>query len=109
MEETQLRPGSYSNPTIEHAAQQAHQGVDRVADKAVSGVGVASDSAHRAVNATADKASTAADWASRVPEKAGRAQGAMTEAACSSIRARPLATVFGALAAGYVLGRIARW
>ena len=109
MEETQLRPGSYSNPTIEHAAQQAHQSVDRVADKAVSGVGRASDSAHRAVNATADKASTAADWASRLPAKARRAQGAMTEAACSSIRARPLTTVFGALAAGYVLGRIARW
>jgi len=109
MEETQLRSGSHNNPTIEHAAQQAHQSVDRAADKAVSGVGRASDAAHRAVNTTADQAATAADWASRVPQKVRRAQGAMTEAACNSIRARPLTTVFGALATGYVLGRIARW
>jgi hypothetical protein len=108
MEESQLRSAPY-NPKIENAAQQAHQNVDRVADKAVSGVGRASDSAHRAVNTTADKAASAAEWASQVPEKARRAQGAMTEAACNTIRSRPLTTVFSALAAGYVLGRIARW
>jgi len=33
----------------------------------------------------------------------------MTEAACNTIRERPLTTVFSALAAGYILGRIARW
>ena len=108
MEESQVRSAPY-NPKIENAAQQAHQNVDRAADKAVSGVGRVSDSAHRAVNTTADKAASAADWASQVPEKARRAQGAMTEAACNTIRSRPLSTVFGALAAGYILGRIARW
>ena len=86
MEEGQLRSTPY-NPKIENAAQQAHQNVDRVADKAVS----------------------AAEWASQMPEKARRAQGAMTEAACNTIRERPLTTVFSALAAGYILGRIARW
>jgi hypothetical protein len=95
MEESQVRSTPY-NPKIENAAQQAHQNVDRVADKAVSGVGRASDSVHRAVNTTADKAASAAEWA-------------MTEAACDTIRARPLTAVFSALAAGYVLGRIARW
>jgi hypothetical protein len=108
MEEGQLRSTPY-NPKIENAAQQAHQNVDRVADKAVSGVGRASDSVHRAVNTTADKAATAAEWASQMPEKARRAQGAITEAACNTIRERPLTTVFSALAAGYILGRIARW
>jgi hypothetical protein len=108
MEESQVRSTPY-NPKIENAAQQAHQNVDRVADKAVSGVGRASDSVHRAVNTTADKAASAAEWASQVPEKARRAQGAMTEAACDTIRARPLTTVLSALAAGYLLGRIARW
>jgi hypothetical protein len=108
MEEGQLRSTPY-NPKIENAAQQAHQNVDRVADKAVSGVGRASDTAHRAVNTTADKAAAAAEWASQMPEKARRAQGAMTEAACNTIRERPLTTVFSALAAGYILGRIARW
>ncbi|HEY2863627.1 MAG TPA: hypothetical protein VGK37_08410 [Casimicrobiaceae bacterium] len=97
------------NPKIENAAQHAHQQVDAAADRAVSGVGRVSDSMHRAVNTTADTAALAAEWASHVPEKARHAQDALAEAACSSIRARPLGIVFGALAAGYVLGRIARW
>jgi len=108
MEESQVRSGTY-NPKIENAAQQAHQSVDRAADKALTGVGKVSDSMHRALNTTADSAAAAADWASQVPEKAKRAQSAMTEAACNTIRSRPLSTVFGALAAGYILGRIARW
>lgn len=108
MEESQVRSGTY-NPKIENAAQQAHQSVDRAADKALTGVGKVSDSMHRALNTTADTAASAADWASQVPEKAKRAQSAMTEAACNTIRSRPLSTVFGALAAGYILGRIARW
>jgi hypothetical protein len=107
MEESQVRSGTY-NPKIENAAQQAHQTVDRAADKALTGVGKASDSMHRALNTTADTAASAADWATQVPEKARRAQSAMTEAACDAIRSRPLSTVFGALAAGYILGRIAR-
>ncbi|MGH8799205.1 MAG: hypothetical protein ACREX7_03095 [Casimicrobiaceae bacterium] len=108
MEQTPTRSTPY-NDKIENAAQQAHQSVDRMADKAVTGVGRASDSAHRAVNTTAEKAAQAADWATTVPAQARSAQSALTESACSSIRARPLSTVFGALAIGYVLGRIARW
>ncbi|HEY7945645.1 MAG TPA: hypothetical protein VIH15_14170 [Casimicrobiaceae bacterium] len=107
MEQTRTSPPF--NPNLENAAQQAHQTVDKVADKAVTGVGRASDSMHRAVNTTMDKAAVAADWATQVPEQAKRAGGALAESACSSIRARPLSTVFGALAIGYALGRIARW
>lgn len=107
MEQSQVRTAY--KPTIENAAQHAHQQVDAAADKAVSGVGRVSDSLHRVVNTTADTAAAAADWASRVPQKARRAQSVLAEATCSSIRARPLGAVFGALAAGYVLGRIARW
>jgi len=109
MEESQMRSGTTYNPKIENAAQQVHQTVDRAADKALTGVGRVSDTVHRAVNTTADSAASAAEWASQVPEKAKRTQSAMTEAACNTIRSRPLSTVFGALAAGYVLGRIARW
>jgi hypothetical protein len=108
MEESQVRSSTY-DPKIENVAQQAHQSVDRAADKALTGVGKVSDSMHRALNTTADTAASAADWASQVPEKAKRAQSAVTEAACNTIRSRPLSTVFGALAAGYILGRIARW
>ena len=75
----------------------------------VAGAGRASDAALRSCNPTADKTVSAAEWASQVPEKAGRAQGTRTEAACNTIRERPLTTVFSALAAGYIIGRIARW
>lgn len=105
----QTRTSAPFNPNIENAAQQVHQTVDKVADKAVTGVDRASDLMHRAVNAGTDKAAVAADWATQVPEQVKRAGGALTESACSSIRSRPLTTVFGALAIGYVLGRIARW
>lgn len=109
MEQTSTRTTPPYNDKVENTAQQAHQTVDRMADKAVSGLGRASDSLHRAVNATADKAAQAADWATEVPARARSAQYALTESACNSIRAHPLSTAFGALAAGYILGRIARW
>ncbi|HKW80455.1 MAG TPA: hypothetical protein VJQ49_05560 [Casimicrobiaceae bacterium] len=107
MEQTPTRSTSY-NEKVETTARQAHQTVDRLADGAVSGVGHASDAMHRAVNSTADRATQAADWAADVPARAKRAKSALTESACESIRAHPLSTAFGALAVGYVLGRIGR-
>jgi len=50
----------------------------------------------------------AADWASTLPDQAKEMQTKLTESACASIRARPLATVAGALVVGYLLGRLAR-
>jgi len=35
-------------------------------------------------------------------------QTKITQAACASIRARPISTVAGALVIGYLLGRLAR-
>jgi hypothetical protein len=35
-------------------------------------------------------------------------QTRLTESVCTSIRARPIATVAGALVVGYLLGRLAR-
>jgi len=51
MEESQVRSSTY-DPKIENVAQQAHQSVDRAADKALTGVGKVSDSMHRALNTT---------------------------------------------------------
>jgi ElaB/YqjD/DUF883 family membrane-anchored ribosome-binding protein len=89
---------------VENAAMAAHQTVDKVADKATVQVDRLSGTAHRAVNSAADAAATAADWASNIPAQASK----LTEAACTSIRARPIATVAGALVVGYLLGRLAR-
>ncbi len=94
---------------IEGAAQAAHQTVDRVADKAATQVDRLSGAAHQAVNTTADTVASATEWASGFPEQAKQTQARVTEAACASIRARPIATVAGALVVGYLLGRWARF
>lgn len=97
-----------SNPAtsarIEGAARAAHETVDRVADKATTLGGAA----HQAVDTTADAVASATEWASGIPEQAKQTQARMTEAACASIRARPIASVAGALVVGYLIGRLAR-
>jgi ElaB/YqjD/DUF883 family membrane-anchored ribosome-binding protein len=96
------------NAKVEGAAKSAHQATDRVADKATAEVDRLSGTAHRAINSAADAATSAADWASTIPEEAKQVQTRLTESASASIRARPIATVAGALAVGYLLGRLAR-
>jgi len=98
-----------TNAKIEGATQAAHQTVDHIADKATTQVDRLSGTAHRAVNVGADAAASAANWASDIPAQAKQAQTRLTEAACASIRARPISTVAGALVVGYLLGRLARW
>ena len=101
--------GSGANPAsakIEDVAQTAHQTADRIADKAALQVDRLSGTAHRAVDSAADAASSAAEWASAIPEQAKQVQTRLTEAASASIRERPIVAVAGALVVGYLLGRI---
>ena len=97
-----------TNAKVESAALAAHQVTDNVADKATVQVDRLSGTVHRAVNSAADAATSAAEWASTVPEQAKQVQMRLTESACTSIRAKPLQTVAGALVVGYLLGRLAR-
>ena len=96
---------SFTNPkvaaTVESTAQAAHQTVDGVADKATAQVDRLSGTAHRAVDRAADAAGSAIEQAKQVQTK-------VTDAACASIRSRPLSTVAGALVVGYLIGRLAR-
>jgi hypothetical protein len=103
--------GSLSSPAsakVEAAAQAAHETTGRIADKATAQVDRLSGTAHRAVDNAADAATSAAEWASTIPEQAKQVQTRLTESASASIRARPIATVAGALVVGYLLGRLAR-
>ena len=103
-----------SNPTnplsakVVGAAQAAHETTDRIADKASTQVDLSAGAVHRAVDSAADAATSAAEWASTIPEQTRQVQTRLTEAASASIRARPIATVAGALVVGYLLGRLAR-
>jgi hypothetical protein len=99
---------SSASSRIDGAALAAHQTVDKVADKATSHIDRLSGTAHRAVNSSADAAASAADWAAGLPEQAKNAKATASEAICNSIRSRPLTSVAGAIAAGYLLGRLAR-
>ena len=83
-------------------AQSAHRTVDDVS-------GRLSGAAHRAVDSAADVATTASEWASSLPDQAKSAQARFNEAACESIRARPMASLAGALVVGYLIGRLARY
>jgi len=93
---------------VEGAAQAAHQTTDRFADKASAQVDRLKGTVHRAVDGAADTATSAAEWASTIPEQARQVQARLTDSASASIRARPITTVAGALVVGYLLGRLAR-
>jgi hypothetical protein len=87
---------------VEEATQAAHTTTDKIANKATTGVDRSTGAVHRAVDSAANAATSAAEWASK------QVQTRLTESASASIRARPIATVAGALAVGYLLGRLAR-
>jgi len=95
-------PHVSTGSATESLAQGAHQTVDDVA-------GRLSGAAHRAVDTAANAATSATEWASSLPEQAKSAQVRFSEAACESIRARPMASVAGALVIGYLMGRLARF
>lgn len=93
--------------TVDDLAQSAHQTVDKLSEKTIAQVDRLSGTAHGAVDRAAEATKSAARRASTIPEQAQQMQTKITDAACTSIRARPLASVAGALIAGYLLGRIA--
>jgi ElaB/YqjD/DUF883 family membrane-anchored ribosome-binding protein len=93
---------------VDGAAQAAHQTTDKIADKATAQVDRSAKAVHRAVDGAASSAMSAAEWASTIAEQAKQAHTQLTESASASIRARPIATVAGALVIGYLLGRLAR-
>jgi hypothetical protein len=103
-----------SNPTVpvgakvEGLVQAAHRTTDKIADKAATQVDRSAEATHRAVDNAADAATSAAEWASTIPDQARRVQTRLTESANASIRAHPIATVAGALVIGYLLARLAR-
>ena len=100
--------GDPTNAKIEGAAKTAHQTVEKVSDRAAAQIDRLSGTAHRAVNSTADAATSAAEWASTIPEQARQMQTQVTETARASIRAHPLYAVAGAVTIGYLIGRLAR-
>ena len=93
---------------VQGIAERAHGLVDQAKNGAAAGADHAAQAVHRRIDQAATGASSAADW---VAQKAGdytRAPQAALDSACDAIRERPLVSVGIALAAGYIIGRIAR-
>jgi len=96
------------NVRVEDAAKTAHQATDKIGDEAAGQVDRLTGTAHRAIDGAAGAASSAAEWASNIPERAKQVQAQLGDAVSASIRAHPIATVTGALFVGYLLGRLGR-
>ena len=96
------------NNSIASAAGRAHQLVDDVADKAAPAVQSATQKAHGTIETVAGAGKSASDWvSSNGAQLAGKA-GAMMESCAGQVRARPLLTIAGAMAIGYLAGRVMR-
>jgi hypothetical protein len=96
------------NNAIANAAGRAHQLVDNVADKAAPAVQSASDKAHDTIDTVADAGKSASEWVtSNGAQLAGKA-GAAMETCAGQVRARPLLSLAGAMAIGYLAGRVFR-
>jgi hypothetical protein len=94
--------------TVDHTANAAHHAVDTLADQALTGVGKVSGSLHVAVNRAADAVADGADWVARVPPRVRRTKARVGSATFAAIKARPFITLGGAVALGFVFGRLAR-
>jgi len=95
---------SQATSRVQGMAERAHGYVDHAREGATTGAQQAAQAAHRRIDQAASGANAAADWLS---QKVNTPQAAL-DSACETIRARPLMSVSIALAAGYILGRIAR-
>lgn len=105
-------PLTHPNGTVSNMAERAHQTVDRVADKvadkAVPVLEKARSGAHVTIDKVADGAASGAEWATENGRAIASKTGEVTNVCADYVRARPLVAVAGALALGYLVGRMAR-
>lgn len=102
-----MEPFRDNNPLSDLAAR-AHHAVDQSAHKAAPAVERVQAAAHRTIDKVAGKAAPAVEWAA---DRRRRLVRRSTEAAGTYgnyVRDRPLTSIAGALAIGYVLGRVIR-
>ena len=90
------------------AANAAHHTVDVLADQALTRIGQASGSLHVVVNHAADAAIHTADRIAQVPAHMRQTRLKFANAALAPVRARPFVTLGGAIAIGYIIGRMVR-
>lgn len=109
-----MNANTLTNPTasVSNMTERAHQTVDRVADKVADRAAPALERARSGVHTTIDKvadgATCGAQWATENGKALAVRSQQMTNACAEHVRARPLVAVAGALALGYLVGRLTR-
>lgn len=97
-----------TSSTISGMAARAGQAIDQATDQAAPAVERGRAQAHRTVDRIADSAMPAADWAAEKSRMVVNRSSELVDAANSYVREKPLASVAGALALGYLVGRMMR-
>lgn len=96
------------NGPLSDMAGRAHQVVDQAAEKAAPVLERAQAAAHRTIDKVADKTVPAAEWAAENSRSIVHRSTELAGAWGNHVRERPLASIAGALAVGYLLGRVMR-
>jgi ElaB/YqjD/DUF883 family membrane-anchored ribosome-binding protein len=95
-----------NSSTVSGMAGRANQAIDQAADKAAPALERGRETAHRTIDKIADSAVPAADWAAEKSRQVVTRSSELVGAAGSYVREKPLASVAGALAIGYLIGRV---
>jgi len=95
---------------VERKANQAHQVVDdvaqRAADKAAPAINRVAQAAHQTVDRVAGAAVPAAEWVVKNADQLKQQQDVLLESCRGYVRERPIVVVSLALLAGYLFGRM---
>lgn len=98
---------SPTNPVADMAGR-AHQAVDQAAGKAAPAIERAQTAAHRTIDSVASKATPAADWAAENSRRLVSRSTEIVDTCGNYVRERPVTSIAGALAIGYLIGRVMR-
>ena len=111
--DTSTSPAGASVPTLNNnpvadVADRAHQVIDQAAQKAAPVVERAQAAAHRTIDKVAERTAPAVEWAAESRRTLATRSTELAGACGNYVRERPMATIAGALAVGYLLGRAMR-
>jgi len=101
-------PDAISGDKISNLKDRAHETVDKAAEQVAPAVQRVSSAAHETIDKVANAAAPAAEWAAQSGRELSKKSNELAEACSDYVRARPLVSVAGALAIGYLAGRMLR-
>jgi ElaB/YqjD/DUF883 family membrane-anchored ribosome-binding protein len=108
MNTSQTFPSQSNQNSVGNAADIAHQAVDSANAKVTPALERVTNAAHRGIDKAVDVAAPAAAWVADSGRQLTDKSNELMEVCGSYVRARPLATVAGALAVGYIVGKLMR-